>query len=182
MLFTDIIFFPIIHLIIEYLDLSNNCICNNQFNDLLSIALVNKELYNYLINYNIEKPTRILYYSITNLFTTNYFKIKNICVKHHLLNDTTYIHDILNVFKRCYIEEKVMENKNYLNRDWVDITKRNNAPNKLKKKNKKKIIDYIHCKNIDACKQFLNNYCKNICIRYSCCGGEGFSIEIDMLN
>lgn len=183
MTLTNVVFFPIIHLIIEYLDIYNNCICNIINNDILSLTLVNKEIYKYIIYYNLLRPTRILYYTINDAFVKDFIKMEHICVKHHLVNDTTYLKDIINMLKNCNTnkEESINSDRFMPSLDLADFIKRNHQQNK-RQKNKKKIIDYIHCKNIDGCKEFLNNYCQNICVRYSCCSGKGFSIDIYINN
>lgn len=171
---TTIIFFPIIHLVIEYLDVSKNCICYNKCNDILSLALINKEINQYLRHYNLLLPTRVLYFSINNPFINNYFKLKKICLRHHLKNNISIFQHVIKLLKNI---DNLKKSKNIKDIDWIEFNSRIFNENAEYKGNRK-IIDYIHCDNTIACKEFINNYCCNIRTRYLCCGGQGVSVEI----
>ena len=171
-----IIFFPIIHLVIEYLDISKNCICYDHCNDLLSFALINKEMYRYVNQFNLLKPTRVLYFSINKTFIKDYFKLHNICLRHHLLNDVSLLQHIIKLLKNI---NNQINSKNNNSIDWMEFNRMIFNENE-EDINKKKIIDYIHCENISACKEFINKYCCNLRTRYTCCGGTGLSVEIYM--
>ena len=151
---TDFIIFPFIHLIASFLDNSNNCVCNHYTNDLFSFATINKEMYKYMNVYNLINTTKTPYMSIKDSYVQQFIILDNVCIKHHLFSNSTYINNIIDVINSS-------KNRN-------DLFMCGKLDNML----------FIHCDEIEDCKKFISKYCKNIIIKDSCCNGEGFGIEL----
>lgn len=172
---TDICIFPIFNLIIEYLNCSYRCVCNDYISDIYNLSIINKEVNTYIKKYNlIEKYYKFI--TIPNE-TINYFTINNICYKHHNnSNNNIYllfikIKSLIN--KKINYEIVFSKKYNNLDRNKYEFIK------KLKFKNISEIIDCNNYENLEILKNIINTYCKNINItNNSYYDGRGLEIII----
>ena len=165
-----IIIFPLIHLILEYLDISK-CICDDNYldNNVYNLSLTCKELNKYIKDNKLIIKKK--YIKIPNSLD-NYFNIKYICEDHLEISIKKYkeicnnIHELHNV---CNVS--VDDNISLFEKELKFI-----------KKDNEKFIHDINYKNALSLKNFIKRRCINICIsQESCCDGKGFGIKLPIV-
>ena len=163
-----IFFFPIIHLVIEFLN--EECVCNNNIeNNIFNMYLTCKEIHNYIKEYKLLKiGYKNIPYDIKNYFNINYH-----CLQHNKIK----IESLEKIFKEIRLLKGDFNLKNISNNKEkykiYDIFKiRDNLDN----------CRYIHDNNKNELleiKNYMNKNNKNIEIDpILCCSGSGFGIKM----
>jgi len=158
MILTDVCIFPIFNLIIEYLNCSYRCVCNDYISDIYNLSIINKEVNIYIKKYNlIEKYYKFI--KIPNE-TINYFTTNNICYKHH--NNSNNNMYLLFVKIKSLIDRKNNHEINFSNK-YVSLDRNKyEFIKKLQTENISEIIDCNNYENLEILKNIINTYCKNI--------------------
>ena len=174
----DILFFPIIHIIIEYLEDNGRCICNHFENDRFHFARSNKEIWEYMSKYQLL-PKLYRMKKIPSKVSA-FFIHPYLCVKHHI-GKSSLLPSVNTLM--CLITHLLKEKNKTLNESenkCHTITE-----GELYFIQRLRIYDtkvFMHCttfEDTELLKSFIERCCIDVFLTgNSCCSGKGFAIQL----
>jgi hypothetical protein len=169
-------FFPIIHIIIEYLEDSGRCICNSFGNDRFRFARTSKEVWEYMSKYGLLPTLYTMKKIPSNI--SHFFIRPYLCMKHHV--DESIIKYIDNLFHSISQLLKKKEFPGCLENEYHPISGGElEFIRRLRRYDNKEFIHCSTCEDAEELKCIIKNQCINVFLNgNSCCTGKGFSIEL----